>query len=194
MAAAIWCRGPRALVSAVLVTACLSAVTVGLLAGAALASPEEGRGARIVRDGGHVVYVQVPANHRADERAGVNAQTETGKAAVANPIDVTGSVMVTFGVLHPILMSYDIGLRHLDFSGLDQLGWPTGYTGHVSVRQDGRILADEAIQGDTMILYPSPGYVAFPAEPTVLTLDIYATSLFGLPLDYKSWPFELMQI
>ena len=46
---------------------------------------------------------------------------------------MAGLVTVTLGIIDPIFMSYDIGLRHLDFSGLNQLGWPTGYTGHVSV-------------------------------------------------------------
>ena len=55
-------------------------------------------------------------------------------------------------------------------------------------------LADDVIQGDTLTLYPPSGYAAFPAEPTVLTLSISATSLFGLPLDYRSWPFELMRL
>ena len=193
MGTAIWSRRSVVLSVAVL-TACLSVLAAGALSGAALATSAGDRGAQITREDGKVVRVEVPSNHRADERAGANAQTETGKSSVAHPIEVTGSVMVTFGVLHPILMSYDIGLRHLDFSGLSQLGWPTGYTGHVSVRQDGRSLADQAIVGDTMVLYPLPGYTAFPAEPTVLTLDIYATSLFGLPLEYHSWPFELMQL
>jgi hypothetical protein len=142
---------------------------------------------------GKVVRVETPADHHACERAAGNAQTETGKASVVRPADVAGSVMVTFGVIDPILMVYDVGLRHLDLSGLSQLSWPEGYTGHVSVRQDGSSLADEAIEGDTMTLYPPPGYVAFPAAPTVLTLTIYATSRFGTIM-YRSWPFELQQL
>jgi len=101
--------------------------------------------------------------------------------------------MIAFRIVDPILMSYDVGLRHLDLSGLSRLSWPEGYTGHVGVLQDGSTLADAAIEGDTMTLYPPPGYVAFLAAPTVLTLTIYATSRFGTIM-YRSWPFELQQL
>lgn len=193
MVAAIWYRRSRMALSVGVLAACLSVFAAGPLSGTAWATSEGDRGAQITRDGGKVVSVEVPADRHADERAGTNARTKTGKASVVDQIDAPGSVMVAFGVIDPILMSYDIGLRHLDFSGLSQLGWPDGYTGHVSVHQDSWSLADEAIQGDTMTLYPPSGYAAFPAAPTVLTLTIYATSRFGTIM-YRSWPFTLQQL
>lgn len=192
MRTAIWIRAGATLVFTALV-ACLPALVAGTLAGTAAAAPQADRGAQVTRSEGKVVRVEVPPDRHAGERAGGSAQTETGKASVVRPTDVVGIVMITFGIVDPILMSYDVGLRHLDFSGLSQLTWPEGYTGHVSVREDGATLADDAIEGDTMTLYPPPGYVTFPAAPTVLTLTVYATSRFGTIM-YRSWPFELQQL
>jgi|GEM_PF-5876475 len=192
MVVAIWHRGYWAIPAAAVLAACLCVITAGPLSSTALASSQGGRGAQIIRHDGIVVRVEVPANHRADARAGANARTERAKASVADPIDAAGSTILMFGVIDPIYMSYDIGLRHLDLSGLSKLSWPDGYTGRVGVRQDSHTLADEAIEGDTMTLYPPSGYVAFPAAPTVLTLTIYATSRFGTIM-YNSWPFELTQ-
>lgn len=192
MRAAIWTHWGAA-PAAMVLAACLIALVAGPYSGTALATPQGDRGAQVMRDEGRVMRVEAPADRHAGERAGGNAQTETGKASVVRPADVAGSVMVTFGIIDPILMVYDVGLRHLDFSGLSQLSWPEGYTGHVSVREDGSTLADDAVEGDTMTLYPPPGCVAFPAAPTVLTLTIYATSRFGGTIMYRSWPFELQQ-
>jgi hypothetical protein len=192
MHAAIWTRSAPVL-AVTMVAACLPALMAGALSGPALATPQEDHGAQVTRSDGKVVGVEVPADRHAGERVGGNPRTETGKASVVRTTDVAGSVMITFGIVDPIRMVYDAGLRHLDLSGLSQLSWSEGYTGYVSVREDDSTLADEAIEGDTMTLYPPPGYVAFPAAPTVLTLTIYATSRFKTIM-YRSWPFELQQL
>lgn len=162
MLAAIWSRRPGTVLAVTALVACLSALMDGPVSDAALATSATDRGAQRTWEDGRVVSVEVPADLRADERAGVNAQTETGKASVANPVATANGVVAVFqdpgGVA--ISMAYSTGLTRLSFSGLSQVGWPEGFTGHVSIRQDSRSLGDGVIQSDTLILYPPSGYAA----------------------------------